>query len=184
MTDYDFAASGAGGRSLGGGCVVVLLVGVMMVGGMVWAANYFLVGMPAGHALDSDPRYETVELRAHLRYWIDPRVIVLDLRSVGEIDPSDLFRGVFEITRSSANLGGEFKKALLKGHGTVVFQISERSLRTVEAMLETGTDEAELIRILPEHLLTASGYPAYGETVRPVEDLADAAERWENGRGW
>ncbi|MDT3403278.1 hypothetical protein [Mucilaginibacter terrae] len=64
--------------------IVYTLIIVCLLGGGVMLANYLIVGGPVKSKLSADPRNEGIELSAHYRAYVLPKVLVLSLDNTGD----------------------------------------------------------------------------------------------------
>ncbi|MBK5958571.1 hypothetical protein CCR97_10170 [Rhodoplanes elegans] len=124
------------------------------------ALNGFYVTGPALLELREDPRNETVTMVPHLRYGVDPTVIVLDLVSLGSTaSMADVDRVMFQIAHTLRTRS--FTAAHLAYRGSTKFILSGADFQ------EIGRDYGSqnpiyTIRTLPEKLYRADGTRAFG----------------------
>ena len=155
----------------------------------VWAANLFLVGLPVRNELGGDTRNSGYRLAAHYRFYLDPTALVLDLRSVEQAAPLDLFRGLFQAAKALHAAGRSFKKVNLVRSGTPVFVMSGQAFDEMGTEYAGGQNPIYLIRTLPEKLYLPDGTAAFGSWTggwlgvmgRQMEDVNEFAQRWMAG---
>ncbi|MBM4026324.1 MAG: hypothetical protein FJ280_13120 [Planctomycetes bacterium] len=152
----------------------------------IWVLNYQLVGHPVQTKLSADPRNQGYSLSAHFRYYVDPSVLVLDLRAVESAAPVDLFRALFQSAEALHESGRRFDRVVLARAGSPVFLMEGEAFSTIGAEFSAGQNPAYLIRTLPEKLFRPSGQPAFdrweggwlGVLGEQMEDANQAAHQW------
>jgi len=77
--------------------IVVVLVA------LVWGLNYAMISRPVAAALAADRRTAGIALTAHLRYFLDPTTLSLDLGRVQTADTTDVFRGLVAAANALAD---------------------------------------------------------------------------------
>jgi hypothetical protein len=90
----------------------------------VLLVDYVRVGKPVGDSIAADPRNESLQLTARQAYYVNPRVLVLDLRSVESASPADLWRVVFDAAEALHDDQRKFDRVILARRGTPVFVLS------------------------------------------------------------
>lgn len=166
-----------------------LISGLVLIVLLILAANFFLVGNPVRSALAKDPRNERFKLVAHYHYYLDPTTLVLDVRSLEEAAPVDLFRGLFQSAEALHEAGRSFSKVILARSRSAVFYLSGDDFDRIGEDYGRGENVAYLIRTLPEKLYDPDGTHAYstwsggllGVAIQQMKDVGDAGMRW--GRG-
>ena len=162
--------------------VVALLV--------VWGLNYLLVGQPVQRQLSADPRNKGYSLNAHYGYYVDPSVLVLDLRAVEGAAPVDLFRGLFQSAQALHESRRRFDKVVLARAGTPVFLMEGKEFSAIGSEFSAGQNPVYLIRTLPGKLFQPSGQAAFGRWEggllgvlgKEMEDANEAARQWASGK--
>ncbi|MCY3002542.1 MAG: hypothetical protein NTV21_12140 [Planctomycetota bacterium] len=166
-----------------------LAVAVIAAALAVWGLNYLLVGRPVGRALLSDTRNRGYSLCAHYGYYLNPNVLVLDLRAIDSAAPLDLFRGIFQSAEALHNSGRRFERVALARSGTTVFLMNGEDFSTLGLEFGAGQNPVYLVRTLPEKLLRPDGEAAFGRWQggligvlgEQAEDANDAAQQWASG---
>ena len=164
--------------------------GLLLLVLLVWAANFIFVGNPVRSALATDPRNKRYKLVAHYHYYVDPTTLVLDVRSVDDAAPIDLFRGFFQSAQAMHEAGRSFSKIIVSRSRSAVFYMDGADFEQIGAGYGGGENIVYLIRTLPEKLHDPDGTPAYGTwtggiigvSLRQMQDVTDAGRRWAQGR--
>lgn len=168
-------------------CIVAAPVVAVTV---VWGINHLFVGQTVMRTIRADPRNNGYSLTAHYEYFVNPNVLVLDLRSVESAAPADLFRALFQSAEALHEDGRKFNKVVLSRAGTPVFLMEGEEFSTIGVEFNAGQNPVFLLRTLPEKLLLPSGQAAFGRWEggwlgvmgKQIEDANDAAKQWASGR--
>lgn len=113
----------------------LLLLAVMFVPTLVFAANYGLFQRPLEQVLERDDRNRGLAARAHWRWYVDPTVLVFDLQETGaETKGVDVLRALLQFAYRQK--GRTFRRVLLAWRGVPRFEIA-------------GSDFADLGRQYP-----------------------------------
>ncbi|HEX6909892.1 MAG TPA: hypothetical protein VF142_05845 [Longimicrobium sp.] len=155
----------------------------------VLLAGYMRVGKPVADVIAADPRNEALHIAARQAYYVNPRVLVLDLKSAESASPADLWRVLFDAAEALLEHEREFDQVILARRGTPVFVLSGSDFETLGKQRDYGENPLYMIRKLPSMLHHPDGNPAYGEwegglfgvLTREMEDANSAASRWVEG---
>ncbi len=185
MSDLSFSES-ARRRRIWWLCIATPVVALLVV----WCFNYLLVGHPVQRILSADPRNAGYSLSAHYGYYVDFRVLVLDLRAVESAAPVDLFRALFQSAQAFHESGRRFDKVVFARSGTPVFLMEGDDFSTIGYEFSTGQNPVYLIRTLPEKFFQPNGQAAFGSWEggllgvlrKQMEDANEAAQQWASGR--
>jgi hypothetical protein len=151
------------------------ILSLALLGGLVWGANQMLVGRPVRKALASDPRTAPIGMVGHLgTYYLNPTILVLDLRVPAVADTNDLFRGVLVVARDLISLS-ILHQVVLARSGNPVYVLSGDDFRKL------GRDFTILKNpvVVQRELADALHYPG-GQKV-PLVDYGEPARRWAAG---
>ena len=158
-----------------GAIAVVLSIGM-------W--NYISVHRPATQSLSDDPRNQGLSVHVTYRWYVNPRVIVFDLRSVSPTNSAaDVTRTLLQA--ASGLKTKEFESVVLAHRGTPKFMLNGSFFRKLGA--EYGSQNpVYTLRTLPENVYTLDGRKAFstwtggllGVTGRQMEDLAEFHKQW------
>ena len=155
-------------------------------GVLVWALNFVLVQRPVSAALDADSRNAGYVLSAHYSFYVNPSTLVLDLRTISEAAPIDLFRGLFQTAAALSESGRRFERVVLARRGDAVFQIKGDDFDQLGREFKGGQNPVFLLRTLPAKLHRPSGEAAFGQweggllgvVGKQMEDLTAAGRSW------
>ena len=137
---------------------------------IVWGANDFLAGQPVEQTLAGNPAFGGIALQGHLRYYVDPTTLVLDLKAVSATDTTDALRAALAVCRQLL-LPDLVSRVVLARGGTPVFTVDGATYRRLA--LNPGNPVLAL-RSLAAALVAAGGGPASA-------DPAQAARLWAGG---
>jgi len=154
---------------------------------MVLLFNAF-VAAPVASALGHDDRNKGLTLVAYRAYALSPTVLTLDLWSVKEAAPIDLFRALFQA--AEALKGKRFDRVNLARGGRTVFVLDGEAFQTLGQEYALGQNPIYLVRTLPEKLRTPSGSPAFetwtggwlGVLSKQIEESNAFAQAWVEGK--
>ena len=170
----------------------VLRVGVLaaICAGLIYLGNVMYVGQPVAAALAEDGRNHGVDLSARVGFWIQPSILILDLRDIEPTKtPVDLWRAMFQAAEALDERGRSFERVVLARRGSAVFALSGQDFSSLGFEYGAGQNPVYLLRTLPEKLYHPDGSPAFGTwsggllgvTTRQMEDLSDAFSAWAFG---
>lgn len=162
---------------------VTLVIGVAAIAAF---ANFILAWRPIAKALGEDSRNSGYVLRAHLGAYLNPKMLVLDLREVKLATPADLLRGVFEAAAAMHAAGRRFDRVVLERRGTPVFVIKGADFDEIGRQRTGGENPVYMIRKFPSRLYRPDGTAAYGEwsggifgvLSHEMEDVNHAVAEW------
>ena len=152
--------------------VVVFVVLVALV----WGMNAFMLGRPVAAALAADPRTAGLVVKAHLRYFLDPTTVTLDLGKVQAADSTDVFRGLMLAASAVDRSAWPFAGFVLCRDGDAVFTIAGADLYQLAHDYGVARRPAVVLVALLAKLRPAAGAGGAGATVE------EAARRWITGR--
>jgi hypothetical protein len=162
------------------GAAGVLLIAVLSV----CALNHFRLQWPMTAVVRGDPRNAGVDVSVRYGYYVDPTVLVYDLRDIRSTNSMvDVFRVFLQFAEQLRHR--QFEVVELSFHGTVKFKLSGEYFRELGRGYGTQ-NPMYTMRTFPEHLLTAGGSRAYsswsggwlGVTLKQIEDFNDFHARW------
>ncbi|PRQ06568.1 hypothetical protein [Enhygromyxa salina] len=164
--------------------VSILLL--LLIGG-VFAWNQVFLQGPMRDVITGDSRNAGIEVQVHLGHYLNPDVLVYDLREVGpDKAPIDVFR-VF-LQYADAMQGERFETVELAFRGETKFVLDGAGFQ------EIGRDFADenpmyTIRTFPERLRTPDGRAAFqrweggalGVLSQQMDDFSEFQDRWYIG---
>jgi hypothetical protein len=148
--------------------------GLALLAGLVWGANLLLLGRPVQAALASDPRTAPIGMVGHLDKYVILPTLVLDLRTTGVTDTSDLLRGVLVVGRDLRSLT-IIDRVVLARSGEPVWALSGDDFRRVGHDFTVVRNQVLVLRSLTEALRLPDGQKP------PPLDFGEAARRWATG---
>ncbi len=152
------------------------ITGLVLLGALVWGANTFLFSKPAAKALLADPRTSGVVIAAHLRWYVDPVTLILDLRQTQVADPADLLGALLRAVKGVDDATWMPGNVVLQRGGVPVYTIDGAVLSRLAAEYATAPKPAPLLLALVQALRLPDGSAA------PQQSVTDAAQRWASGR--
>ncbi len=146
-----------------------------------------LVTGPVASALSKDARNEGLTLVGYRALGLHPTEITLDLWSLENKAPLDMFRALFQA--AGALRGSHFSRVNLARSGHVVFVLSGDDFTEIGQAYEAGENPVYLTRTLPEKLRTKDGVPAFetwtggilGVLTQQLQDSNAFAQAWVDG---
>jgi len=153
------------------------VVALVVLVALVWGLNYVMISRPVAAALAADPRTAGITLAAHLRYFVDPTTLSLDLRGVGTADTTDVFRGLFAAAKALADgsWGIPHTVSLSRG-GALVYTVAGDDLRQQAHDFPLARKPAAILGALVRALRGPDGKP-----LGPEATVESAARRWVTG---
>lgn len=152
------------------------IVGVLFLGALVWGANTYLFARPATAALAADSSFSKVVLAAHLRYYVDPTTLILDLRRAQVADPADLFGALLRAIKALDDATWMPGQVVLQRGGVPVYTVGGAALSRLAYDYSVAKKPAPVLLKLVEALRLPDG-----RAVPPMPVTA-AAGRWASGR--
>ncbi len=152
---------------------VRLLVTLGLIAFLIWGANVSLVGNVVQASLAATSRAAGTDLVGHLRWYVDPTTIVLDLRAAGA-DTEALLPAALG-TGTRLMLPGVVKNVILTRRGQPVYGLSGADLQRFGAALAERRNPLVALRDLPAALRLPAG------TAAQVGDATEAARQWAGG---
>ena len=161
-----------------------LLIGIAATGCAIFAWNYVTLQHQASQVRSSDSRNEGIEVYAHYGWFINPSVLVFDLRQVsGENSPLDVTRTLLQFAEKQKNR--QFDRVILSYKGTPKFQLKGDYFHTLGNDYELQ-NPVYTLRTLPENVYQLDGSPAFGTWTggllgvvgKQMEDLNELHKKW------
>lgn len=164
--------------------IISILIIIITVLSGVFAFNYFSVTKPMSEVLEEDPRNSGIEIYTHYNYFINPSVLVVDVRDIsGEKAPADVFRVLLQYASKLKDT--PFDKVLLQSKGKTKFILEGVYFELLGE--EYGIQNpVYTMRTFPENVYTPDGEKAFstwsggflGVMKEQMEDFADFHHRW------
>ena len=152
---------------------VVIVVALVA---LVWGMNYVMISRPVAAALAADPRAAGIGFTAHLRYFVDPSTLSLDLARMQVADTADLFRGLLLAAGALDRSAWSFRRFVLSRAGDAVYSIPGSDLYQLAHDYAVSRKSAVVLGTLLTKLQLAG---SQGPAPATVEE---AARLWATGR--
>jgi hypothetical protein len=154
------------------------IVVVVVLVALVWGMNYVMISRPVAAALAADPRTAGMRLTAHLRYFLDPTTLALDLGRVQVADTTDLFRGLLVAAKAVSDASWGIPGVTALSHdGNLVYTVDGDDLRQLAHDFPLSRKPDAVLGALVEALRQPDGKP-----LGPDATVQSAARRWAAGR--
>jgi hypothetical protein len=162
---------------------------VVVLFGLVYGANAFLVARPTAAALKADTAYAHVVLHARLHYYLDPTALVLDLRSNASADPEEAFRALVQVAGALQTAGRSFERVILAHGSDAVYVLTGADFAKLGTAVIAGRPPTVVARAVPMLLRGPTGSGGIGPWADTPKaplgliftDAAGAAGRWASG---
>lgn len=163
--------------------IAIPLIALGILGG-VFGFNYFTLTKPLDSVLKSDYRNNGIEVSAHYENYVNPNVLVFDIKNIDlKNSAADVFR-VF-LQYSSELKTKSFDKIILSSKGQPKFYILGSHF--TEMGREYGTQNpVYIVRTFPENVYKMNGSKAFdswtggvlGVSIKQLEDFNDFSKKW------
>ena len=151
------------------------LLGLVVLVALVWGTNAYLFARPAAQSVAADPHTAGMVLSVHLRYYVDPGTLIVDLRRADATDPADLFRGMLRAIKAVDDVTWIPGKVLLLRAGKPTYSIAGTDLSRLAYTFSVARNPTSVLVAL----VAALRLPGGGALrARPV---TDAAAGWATG---
>ena len=146
--------------------------------------NYVALQRPLSSALGADPRNDGVGVIAHYGWFVNPDVLVFDLRDVsGNNSEADVLRSLLQFAQAMQNANFGTVILAYKGHARFMLKGSYFKQLGVEFSYQ---NPVYTLRTLPEHVYNLDGTPAFGTwsggllgvVGHQMEDLNSFGKQW------
>ena len=151
------------------------ILGLLVLGALVWGTNWYLFSRPAAQALAADRSTAGMGLGSHLRYYVDPATWIVDLKRADVADPVDLFRGLLRAVKVVDDATWIPATVVLLRSGTPVYAIAGPDISRLAYEFSIARNPASVLITL----VAALRLPGGGAL--PPMPVTDAARRWAAG---
>lgn len=161
---------------------ILLLLSVALGAIALW--NYATAHRPAAQAISADPRNKGIDVLVHYKWFINPNVLVYDLRGVsGDNSPADITRTLLQSASSLKAKKVDF--VVLSYKGNPKFMLKGDYFHTLG--VDYGIQNpVYTLRTLPENVYGLDGKQAFGTWTggwlgvlgKQMEDLNEFHRRW------
>ena len=152
------------------------IVIVVVLAALVWGMNTVMISRPVAAALAADERAAGIGFTAHLRYFLDPSTLSLDLARMQVADTADLFRGLLLAAGALDRSAWPFRGFVLSRAGDPVYSIPGSDLYQLAHDYALSRKPAAVLAMLLTKLRLAGSQGAAPATVEA------AARLWATGR--
>ncbi len=152
------------------------IVGVLFLGALVWGANHFLFSNPAVAALAAEPRTSGMRISSHLRWYVDPATLILDLKQADVPEPADLFRGLLRAVKAVDDATWMPGGVVLLRDGEPVYTVSGDQLSKLAYQFSVSRNPNGVLGALVQALRLPDG-----NRLPPI-GITDAAAGWGSAR--
>lgn len=163
---------------------VLLLPAPILVLVGIYGINYVQLQRPMNGVLDGDSRNAGVEVRVHYRIYVNPSVLVYDLRAVARTNSKiDIFRSFLQFAEKMKEK--KFETVELSFRGKTKFTITGEYFQLLGR--DYGTQNPVwTMNHFPENLHLPDGTRAYGTWTggwlgvagKQIEDFNDVHDQW------
>jgi len=154
------------------------------------SVNYVLVGRPlAAHSTHTADNSGTEgAVTAHLRWFVDPTTLVLDVRdSYDAVDSAKVLAGFARVAAALSVESHTYSRVILARHGKTIFYMPGSALRGIGDLLAKGDSDGVLA--LPVALARPDGWRVFGDGLASTvdamtyerQDAATAGAMWVHG---
>jgi hypothetical protein len=153
------------------------IVIVVVLVALVWGLNYFMISRPIAAALAADGRSAGIGLTGHLRYYVDPTTLALDLGRVQVADTTDVFRALLMVAKGLSDASWGIPGAVaLSRDGNPVYTIAGGALRQMAHDYPLARKPAVVLLALVQALRRPDG-----KDLGPEATVESAARGWVTG---
>jgi hypothetical protein len=149
---------------------------VVVLAALVWGMNTVMISRPVAAALAADQRAAGIGFTAHLRYFLDPSTLSLDLARMQAADTADLFRGLLLAAGALDRSAWSFRRFVLSRAGDAIYSIPGPDLYQLAHDYALSRKPAAVLATLLTKLRLAG---SQGPAPATVEE---AARLWATGR--
>jgi hypothetical protein len=155
-----------------------------IIGAAVLSFNYVKVSRPLSEVLESDSRNSGINMQAHYLYYVQPKVLVIDVRHISlDKSAADVFRVLLQY--ASELKEKSFDYVLLQSHGKTKFSLEGDYFKNIgEEYL--AQNPVYTMRTFTENVYTPAGEKAFGTWTggflgvlnKQLEDFAEFHRKW------
>lgn len=159
-------------------------VGVVVFACLIALWNYVSVGSKAAGVINRDARNAGISVRAHFGYYVNPSVVVLDVRHVDQASCLDALRVLFSFAGEMQH--NKYSRLVLEHHGSPRFMLTGAYFQSLGSDYTGGQNPMYLIRTLPENVYYPNGQAAFGQWTggwlgvlgKQMEDVNGFCRQW------
>lgn len=160
---------------------IILISAIVLT---IYAVNYLTLNTYLQSILKDDSRNKTLAISTSYQYYINPKTIVLDVKSVDDDNSlSDILRSLFQLAEKLKER--DFDKVILASSGKQKFYIDGEHFKKIGQEHEYQ-NPVYTLRTLPENIYMLNGEKAYptwtggvlGVAGKQMEDLNEFGKKW------
>jgi len=164
--------------------LIIICAFVLVVTIGIYGFNYFRLQSQMSDVLKGDPRNEGVEVSVHFGNYVNPSILVYDLRSIsGTNSMADVFRVFLQFAEKVQSK--KFDVVELAFRGKTKFKIRGDYFQTLGKEY-SWQNPVYTARTFPENLMNPDGSRAYpkwtggwlGVAGKQMEDFNDFHKKW------
>lgn len=140
--------------------VIALVAILAMAAVSVFGFNYVMVGSKLAGVIHDDPRNVGVNISAHYDYYVNPSVLVLDMRGIALTDSmADVFRVVMQLSYRTRDM--HLQTVKFESQGIEKYSVSGADFQQLGTVVD-GQNPVYLMRTFPEKVMLPDGTHAFG----------------------
>lgn len=164
-------------------------LGILVLFGLVWGGNTFLVSRPVAAALATDTLSAQVGLSAHLLYRLDLTTLVLELKRFDEANPELPFYALVVVAGRMHAADQQYGRVILAGDDGAAYIIAGADFDRLGTRFPGHGNPIDWARAVVPLLRGTRGAAAFGPLAGPLPpvlgippaDVSEAATRWRAG---
>ncbi|WP_313143081.1 hypothetical protein [Stenotrophomonas sp.] len=162
----------------------ILLIAILLVGATVFVWNYTTLQRQARDMHTADSRNAGIEVFTHYGYFVNPKVLVFDLRALsGDNSPMNVTRTLLQFAERQKHR--RFDRVILAHKGTAKFELKGDYFHALGNDYE-HQNPVYTLRTLPENVYQLDGARAFGTWTggllgvvgKQMEDLNELHQQW------
>lgn len=163
---------------------ITVLSVVVLVSLIIYISNYLLLQSKMNEILKGDPRNQGLDISVHYSHYINPNIIVYDVKEVsGNNSMADVFRVFLQFADGTKEK--KYTAIELAHNNTTKFILDGESYQVIGNEY-SFQNPIYTIRTFPEKLKKPDGTPAYsqwsggvfGVLQKQMEDFNDVHKKW------
>jgi len=164
--------------------IIWLAIIFSIIAGGIFSFNYFTITKPLSEVLESETRNSGISIKSHYGYYLQPTVLVIDVRDIsGEKNAADVFR-VF-LQYASKLKEKSFNTVLLQSKGKTKYFLKGDYFKRLGDEYRTQ-NPMYTIRTFTEHVYAPDGSKAFGTwsggllgvLKKQMEDFSEFHKKW------
>ena len=160
-----------------------LLLSFVCIALIIYLFNYFFLQQVVNKELANDNRNSTISISVHYQYYVNPNVLIFDIKDVNGFSKIDIFRCFLQTAYALKE--ARFGKVELSSKGKTKFYVTCEYFNKTGKEYETQ-NSIYTLRTFPENLFNNDGRQAYqsagGGFISAMTDemnnVNDAFDKW------